>query len=243
MNFLATPNRAFASTVQDAWWETGIDDEPQPISTLALEATRAAEAFAPHTAPVLKTGAGRAEILAVFDRAERAATAGDWRTAAELFLTMVESSPLFGPGYVGLASASFAIGDVATGAMALEHAITIYPDNPILHSQLGVALAHSGHLERAQEAFLKVLELEPHNVDAIISLAHLCRASRHFIEAVELLDQAHSLEPNNANVIGAIGTCALDLGDRVSAEASYRRLVALDPQHAEVQLLAERLAR
>jgi cytochrome c-type biogenesis protein CcmH/NrfG len=154
---------------------------------------------------------------------------------------MVEENPTFGPGYVGLASASFALGDVTTGAMALEHAITIYPTNAVLHSQLGVALAHSGHLERAQQAFLKVLDLEPENVDAIVSLAHLCRASKHYVEAVELLDQAHRLEPTNPNVIGAIGTCALDLGDEQGARASYQKLLMIAPDHTETRMLGERI--
>lgn len=237
MNFIATPNRAFASTTTDAWWELDAPEQPLEASPLPATATLAAEA----ASTAQPSNAERSEVLVLFERAERAATTGDWRTAAELFLTMVEKSPTFGPGYVGLASASFAIGDVTTGAMALEHAITIYPQNPVLHSQLGVALAHSGHLERAQQAFLKVLELEPNNIDAIVSLAHLCRATKHFVEAVELLDQAHTLEPNNPNVVGAIGTCALDLGDRVSAEASHKRLLALAPDHAETAMLAERL--
>lgn len=239
MNFIAANPRPYDQDldVKEAWWEVGTPEESVPVVPVSIpkESTSA-------PTPAASGSAGSSEIHALFDRAEAAATSGDWRTAAELFLTMVERAPKFGPAYVGLASASFAIGDVSTGAMALEHAITLYPDNATLHSQLGVALAHSGHLERAQEAFLRVLDLEPTNVDALVSLAHLCRATKHFVEAVELLDQAHRLEPQNPNVLGAIGTCALDLGDRTGAQASYDQLRALAPEHAETQLLGERLA-
>lgn len=243
MNFIATALSTSKRTVEDAWWETNDAVATPNPSRLPPEAIRAAAAVALPLVGDEQPSLNRTGLLASFERAESAAASGDWRTAAELFLTMVETNPMFGPGYVGLASASFAIGDLGTGAMALEHAISLYPENPVLHSQLGVALAHSGHLERAQQAFLKVLELEPNNVDAIISLAHLCRASRHYVEAVELLDQAHALEPQNPNVIGAIGTCALDLGDRAGAEGAYEQLVALMPNHPEVQFLADRLAR
>ncbi|MBM4373708.1 MAG: tetratricopeptide repeat protein [Deltaproteobacteria bacterium] len=236
MNFLATPNRiglAADPETPNAWWELDAPDaHAAPVVPVPTEQPSTAKA---------ETAAPASPLLALFNRAEKAATNGDWQTAAELFLTMVEENPTFGPGYVGLASASFALGDVTTGAMALEHAITLYPTNPVLHSQLGVALAHSGHLERAQQAFLKVLDLEPENVDAIVSLAHLCRATKHYVEAVELLDQAHRLEPTNPNVIGAIGTCALDLGDEQGGRASYQKLLMLAPDHTETRMLGERI--
>ena len=241
MNFIASPNKIFGTDANgDApWWELDASDES--ASHRAVDPHRQAEVRQQGPSGEFVEDKTKSEVVRLFDRAEHAATSGDWRTAAELFLTMVEKNPSFGPAYVGLASASFALGDVTTGATALEHAITIYPDNPVLHSQLGVALAHSGHLERAQQAFLKVLDLEPQNVDAIVSLAQLCRASKHFVEAVELLDEAHRLDPKNPNVIGAIGTCALDLGDTKGARASYQKLLMLAPDHSETKLLAERL--
>jgi Flp pilus assembly protein TadD len=243
MNFIATPNRSFGSDAdgQTPWWELDAAETASPILPVQLPEP-SVQPLARAAVETPATSAQPSELMKLFERAEKAATTGDWRSAAELFLTMVESHPTFGPAYVGLASASFALGDVTTGATALEHAITIYPANPVLHSQLGVALAHSGHLERAQQAFLQVLDLEPNNVDAIVSLAHLCRASRHYVEAVELLDEAHRLEPQNPNVIGAIGTCALDLGDEQGARSSYQKLLALAPEHPETKLLADRLA-
>ncbi|MBM4360154.1 MAG: tetratricopeptide repeat protein [Deltaproteobacteria bacterium] len=244
MNFIATPNRIFGTDAdgQTPWWELDAATEaPSPILPIGLPEP-AAEPLARAATQESTVTTQSSELMKLFERAEKAATTGDWRTAAELFLTMVEKNPTFGPAYVGLASASFALGDVTTGATALEHAITIYPTNPVLHSQLGVALAHSGHLERAQQAFLKVLDIEPNNVDAIVSLAHLCRAARHYVEAVELLDEAHRLDPQNPNVIGAIGTCALDLGDEPGGRASYQKLLAIAPEHPETKLLASRLA-
>jgi tetratricopeptide (TPR) repeat protein len=238
MDFIATPNSVLDNELdtQEAWWDIDSANrqqavEPAPAPAVAPVETKPTEPQKP-----------KAEILQIFDQAEAAAQSGDWRRAAELFLTMVEKAPAFGPGYVGLASAAFAIGDVNTGAMALEHAISIYPDNAVLHAQLGVALAHTGHLERAQQAFLRVLDIAPNNIDAIVSLGHLCRVSKHFVEAVELLDHAHKLDPNNPNVIGAIGVCAYDLGDRAGAEAALAKLRAIAPDHSETQILADRIA-
>ena len=236
MDFIALPNLTTEqeTETEERWWQpidkaSGALREPvrEPVPNKSVEPA--------------KDTKDKPEVLKIFDKAEAAAQQGDWQAASELFMTMVETAPTFGPGYVGVASAAFALGDIPTGAMALEHAISIYPENPVLHAQYGVALAHTGHLDRAQEAFLKVLDIEPHNMDALVSLAQLCRATRNFIEAVELLDHAHGIEPDNAFVIGAIGQTALELGDREGAAASLRRLKNIAPTHPETKLLEQSL--
>jgi len=235
MDFIALPNLTTEqeTETEGRWW--------QPIDG-SVPARRQPEQQPAKAEAKQTEQKHNPEVLQIFDKAEAAAQEGDWQKASELFITMVEKAPEFGPGYVGVASAAFALGDLPTGAMALEHAISIYPENPVLHAQYGVALAHTGHLDRAQEAFLKVLDIEPHNMDALVSLAQLCRATRNFVEAVELLDHAHSLEPDNALVIGAIGHTALELGDHSGALASLRRLKNIAPGHPETMLLEQSLA-
>ncbi|MSP25710.1 MAG: tetratricopeptide repeat protein [Myxococcales bacterium] len=236
MNLIETPRLLETELeTQDALWT--FDGEPNssiPTKRHPVPARELATSIAPSPPQ-------SSSLLQHFALAEAAAQTGNWERAGELFIEMVETYPTFGPGYVGLASAAFALGEVAAGAVALEQAIKIYPKNAGLHAQLGVAFAHTGHLEQAQSAFLRVLDIEPDNIDALVSLAQLCRATRNFTEAVDILDHANKLAPDNPFVIGAIGTTALDLGDRISCEASLRRLIAIAPEHAEAALLRERL--
>ncbi len=188
------------------------------------------------------TSRPRTEIAALFDKAEAAAQQGDWELAAQLFEKLVRQAPTFGPGYVALASAAFATGQVQAGVLALEHACTIYPENAALRTQLGVALAHTGSLDRAQQEFLAVLDIDDENIDAIVSLAHLCRAGRHFVEAVDLLGHAGRIAPESPVVLGAIGATAIELGDKMGAEAALAHLRAVAPEHAETTQLAASLA-
>jgi Flp pilus assembly protein TadD len=226
MDFVATPNQSNDVQPQPAgnWWES----TPQPRVVPRPPA--------PARAPQPKE---QPETLRLFDEAETAAQSGDWTRAGEIFMTLVEKAPNFGPGYVGLASAAFATGDLSTGVMALEHAISIYPQNPVLHAQLGVAMAHTGHLDRAQQCFLRVLDIEPNNLDAIISLAHLCRVGRNFVEAAQLLEHAHKLAPNSPGVLAGIGVMMLDLGDRASAAKTLAQLKSVAPDHHETQVLEQ----
>ncbi len=181
------------------------------------------------------------EIMRRFDEAEATAQAGHWRQAAELFLQLIESFPTFGPAYVALASAAFAIDEIDVGIEALKHAHTIYPKNIDILLQLGVVLAHRAEYDKAEAQFLKVLEIEENNVDALVSLAQMCRVRKQFVEAVQLVDQANQLAPTNPVVIGAIGTLALELGDAQGAAAALKHLQACEPEHHETKILAERL--
>ncbi|MEM9873647.1 MAG: glycosyltransferase [Myxococcota bacterium] len=179
----------------------------------------------------------------LFDDAEAAAQGGDWEAAATIFDQMVMLAPNFGPGHVGLASAALATGAVERGIAALEAACRIYPDECGLRVQMAVALAHMGQLERAQATFLEALDIDPDHLDALVSLAQLCRAAGNFVEAVELLGHASRTHPDAPVVLGAIGMTALDLGDRKGAEATLERMRAVAPEHPETHLLDAALAR
>jgi tetratricopeptide (TPR) repeat protein len=183
----------------------------------------------------------RNEIMRRFDAAEAIAQSGDWTRAAESFLQLVEEFPTFGPGYVALASAAFAISEMDVGLAALEHAQTVYPENIDILLQLGVVLAHTGEHEKAQAKFLRALEIDEDNIDALVSLAHMCRVAKHYVEAVQLIDQANKLDPTNPIVIGAVGTLALELGDREGAETALNHLKERHPEHHETTILSDRL--
>jgi len=192
---------------------------------------------APSATP--QEGPTQEDINRLFDQAEAAAQQDDWGQAAQIFNRMVELAPNFGPGYVGLASAALATGQTEPGIAALEHACKIYPDECGLRVQMAVALAHTGQLERSQETFLEVLDIDPDHKDALVSLGQLCRAAGNYIEAVELLGHAARKHPDAPEVLGAIGITALELGDRKGAISALQRLQAVAPEHEEAQLLAE----
>ncbi len=223
----------------DEWWALDGESREIPVQTPRRETAKKVAVAA--VAATQDQPKPRSALLTLFDAAEAAAQLGEWEKAGELFITMVETHPEFGPGYVGLASAAFALGEVAAGAVALEHAIKIYPENAGLYAQLGVAHAHTGHLEQAQVAFLRVLDIEPNNIDALVSLAQLCRASRNFTEAVDILDHANRISPDNPFVLGAIGATAFELGDHAGAKATLARLSKVAPEHGETTLLRERI--
>ena len=178
-----------------------------------------------------------AERQALFTQGERAAEHGDWRRAGEIFEELTRAAPDYVPALVGLASASFAVGNVERGAAALGQACELEPRNTSLKLQRAVALAHGKLPERALEAFVAVLKDEPSHRDALLGAAQLARRLRRYVDAVELLDRAVASSPDDADVLVEVGTLAAELGDKRAAEQAVEHLRRIAPTHAALTAL------
>ena len=167
---------------------------------------------------------------------------GDADRAAGLYLRMTELAPDVSAGYLGLASAQLALHDNEGAIRSLRHACTLEPSCLELRLRLGVALSHAGKFIEAQQAFVDVLDIDPSNVDALVSLGHLCRAGRHFVEAIDLLNFANQEHPLHPDVIAALAAVAVDMGDNDGALRLLRQLDRHAPHHPERDSLVSRLA-
>lgn len=116
----------------------------------------------------------------------------------------------------------------------LKRIIQTYPDNPALLAELGNALAHTGDLGAAQEAFQAAVELEPRNADYWRLLAFFSARYEHLVEQVGLpgARQAVALEPNNPANLDMLGQVLLLLEDFASAERFFQRAVQADQTYA-----------
>lgn len=143
-----------------------------------------------------------------------------------------------------LAHASNALaGGVQRDAVeALGLAITLAPDDVELRLRYAVLLAEEGRTLEAQDAFIAVLDRDPSNLDALLSLAQLCRGARHLVGAIDLLEHARRLHGDHADVLAALAHVAIDLEDRDGAMRLLVHLQRRDPCHLETEALVRRLA-
>lgn len=183
-----------------------------------------------------------AERDALFDQGERLAAAGDWSRAYELFKMIAAEFPSFAPAQVGIASASFARGDVDAGLAALEHACALEPRDIGLHVHHGKLLLQTGKLTRASSAFQELVRRAPTNVDARLGLAEVHRLQGNALDAIDVLDAAHAAFPEEPAFIAAIGTLAAELGDHFGAAEALSALQAFAPQHPRTIALQSALA-
>jgi predicted O-linked N-acetylglucosamine transferase (SPINDLY family) len=102
---------------------------------------------------------------------------------------------------------------------------------PALHYS-GVVLHQAGNLTAAVERIRASLAIDPKSPDAWSNLAHALQAWGRPEAAVNALIEAAKLAPQSPEILSNLAAAEVNLGQNVAAEASARRAVAVDPNHA-----------
>ena len=110
--------------------------------------------------------------------------------------------------------------------------------------QEALALHRQGKLSLAMERYVKVLQGDPKNADALYYVAVVAAQEEQFAEAVKLAQRALAFGPPQARVHNLLGQTYLRLGQAQEALESYDRALALQPDFADAHgnranLLAE----
>ncbi|HYQ84365.1 MAG TPA: tetratricopeptide repeat protein, partial [Rubrobacter sp.] len=91
---------------------------------------------------------------------------------------------------ITLGEARLAIGDDKGSAEAYEAVISLDPENPEAHLELGILNEREGHMERAEEHFVESLKADPANPRALYSYASLYYTADDLEVAEEILERA-----------------------------------------------------
>ena len=126
--------------------------------------------------------------------------------------------------------------DAAFAQIYFQEALKVDPNNVDALLGKGKALVIQGAYTLAAAEFNKILAIDPNNVDALIELAEAYRklysvdpvglASR-LPEAMNLLQRAVSIEPDNAKALNAIGIISVYNNDLNGARSQLERAVSI----------------
>jgi Tfp pilus assembly protein PilF len=162
----------------------------------------------------------------------------DYPTALKLLTTLTEKSPTDPHLLYDLAFTQDALAETpdhtTTAETTYRRAIAADPNYFDPHLALGLLLARSGKLSLARTELLKATTLNTDNpllkARAFRALARIDQTSNPATASDELLS-ALKLSPETADDILLSGELAETSGETASAEAAYRRLLAVDPQN------------
>lgn len=98
---------------------------------------------------------------------------------------------------------------------------------------LGVLLSRKKEWQQSLDAFLKVLEITPHDAETISNLAAVQQELGMTLEAKESSLKALAINPNLAQAHYNLGRALYKLEYMVEAEASYRNAIMLNPNYAD----------
>lgn len=156
---------------------------------------------------------------------------GDLDSALAFFDRALDLDPLDGDVLLNSARALAAAGHGETASQMLEIYLTAHPDEKVvwaeyrdmvrksaqawrpdnldsivadIYAEMGCRLAEAGDVQGAAEAFARTLMIQPDNVEAYLQLALLHCSLNQFEDAVEVLEQAQSLDGANEAVAKAL---------------------------------------
>src|SRR5262249_42940063 len=97
----------------------------------------------------------------------------------------------------------------------------------------GLGLHRQGALAEARDRYLRVLEYDRANADAIYLLGAVAFQERRFEDAIGFLEKAISLAPARGAAHRLLGNTRKELGEFDEALASFDRALSLEPQSLE----------
>jgi len=168
---------------------------------------------------------GGGELEALLDQAAtalRERTPEGISTAARLYRQAAELDPARGESWAGLAESSTLLGlygiqvpskVMPEAGMAAERALTIDPENALIHAVHGlVQYLHQWDWKGAESSFKRAIEIDPRLVEAYHWSAMLFSATGRHEEALENIRKAASLNPESPLYAVKVGTILANAG-------------------------------
>ena len=135
--------------------------------------------------------------------------------------------PLF---FTLLASLLQRQGDNSAAIAALAEAVTRYPNDPRLLFDYGMVLEKTGRSDQAMKTMVQVLHLHPDHAEALNFIGYTWADNNTNLEqALEYIERADRLRPNNGFIIDSLGWVYYRLGDFEQAARELQRAVSLVP--------------
>ena len=129
----------------------------------------------------------------------------------------------------GLAGVDLAKNKPEDAARRVQAEIDRNPNSSALYLLQGQILLRSRHLELAEAAFLRCVELDRKNVSALVFLAQTREALDKTDKAIEAYQQAIELSPRNISPYVGLGSLYEKSGNWQSARDTYQKGLAVQP--------------
>jgi len=161
---------------------------------------------------------------------------GQFRGAARAFEEVVQKDPGKRDAYAGLAVARSGLGDPEGGVEAARKGLKYFKDDPQLLEILGdAASSRSKTLAQAEEAYRRLLMLQPRNHEVSIKLARVLIARGQIDEAERVFAEILTVDPHNVPAHRELGKMNLGGDAYGQAAAHFEEVLAVAPADLEAR--------
>ncbi|MCC7126866.1 MAG: tetratricopeptide repeat protein [Acidobacteria bacterium] len=154
--------------------------------------------------------------------------------------TMLQTTPNDFELHDDVALLYLGLGKPVDAVRHFEASVTIRPQSPKAHYNLGTALAVAGRMEQALPSYERALALDPDYAAALGNMGSVLLQLGRSREAVQKLERAVRLSPTNIEALNSLSAAYAVEGDIEKALATIERALKLDPPPAVQKMLRQR---
>ncbi len=147
----------------------------------------------------------------------------------------VKIDPKFGEARYKLAQTLERMNNPAGYAEYIRAADAL-PNNRDAQIKATQILLVGGRFEDAKTRAASLIEKNPKDIEAMLLRANAMAALKDPAGAVEEVEQAMKVSPEDSRALVSLGAIRLRSGDAAQAEAAFRQAIALDPNSVDAQL-------
>lgn len=196
------------------------------------EARAAADAVLLGDASESERDAARAVLARVANREGiECAERGECERALFLFRQAAHLDPGWSSPHVNQGAVFARMTMHARAAAAYEQAMAIEPENARVYENRALLRKELGDLAGARSDLTRVLELEPQARAAALALAAVHHALNDPRAMITVLSNALEHAADDVDLWCELGVAFAEAGDRDNAEACWRRILVLAPDH------------
>jgi TolB-like protein/tetratricopeptide (TPR) repeat protein len=194
---------------------------PAVVMPQAVSASRRALELGVNEAEIYNTAAHVAELN---DR--------DWARAEQLYLRALGIDRDFATGHAWYGDLLMSRGREAEALDQMQVAARLEPLSAPILFQLATTHLRLGHLEEAEKGYLRILEMDPAYISAVVYLAYTYMELKDGVQAVSYIDRAIQASGGHPGIVACRVMILARLGRLEEARADLAglapKLVALD---------------
>ena len=158
---------------------------------------------------------------------------GKYKESEDIYRYLIELGSQNSVVYTNLAALMQIKGDRSNNIFLLKRAISLDPNLPQAHSNLGLEFANIGEFDNAINSYKKALNLDPNFAEGYNNLGQVMEKKGEFFNAINSYQKAIKLNPNYSEAHFNLGNALKENKEIFKAIDEYQIAIKLNPNFVQ----------